>query len=278
MSRKARIDIEGYWYHIIGRGVNKEKIFYDDEDKNFFLSILANICKRLDILISAYCLMPNHFHLLVFRGADSLYKLMHPLLTKYSIYFNKKYNRTGHLFQDRYKSFIVLNENYLLKLIAYIHKNPVRAKLVSSAEEYKFSSDKAYRGKEADITLYVIPPYRGKEGIKLYKNLLENEIYISRYKNAIGERDEYIELEKRRLGREKGKYKERRSLNKIEDAIQLLINQDELKMIQGSHKNREVSKMRTQIANELYKMGYTISEIARIMNKDKAAIFRIVKQ
>ncbi|MCD6579313.1 transposase, partial [bacterium] len=131
MPRQARIDIANHWYHIVVRGINKEAIFRDDSDKLLFLRILAKLLIFYDIKLGAFCLMDNHLHLLLFRGRTSLYKFMHRLLTKYSIYFNKKYNRVGHLFQDRYKSFIVLDERYLLVLVNYIHGNPERAGMVN---------------------------------------------------------------------------------------------------------------------------------------------------
>ena len=125
------------------RGINKEKIFYDNQDKNKFLKILKETKERYKYEIYAYCLMNNHVHLLIFDLKNNISNCLKSLEITYALYFNKKYNRVGHLFQNRYKSKAVENERYLLKLVQYIHKNPEKAEICLTGE-YEWSSFNEY--------------------------------------------------------------------------------------------------------------------------------------
>lgn len=135
MPRNARIDIPGILQHVMVRGIEKCTIFLDDEDRKFLLSRLSFLLKETDTDCLAWALMPNHFHLLVRPRYGKLSTLMRRLLTSYALYFNKRNNRVGHLFQNRYKSIICEEEAYLLQLVRYIHLNPLRAGIVKNMEE-----------------------------------------------------------------------------------------------------------------------------------------------
>jgi len=140
MPRQARIYSETGIYHIMMRGNEKRKIFLDDEDRRRFIYTLFEKASEEKSDIYAYCLMDNHIHLLLHEDGANIARLMKRINVSFVYYFNKKYKRVGHLFQDRYKSEVVDNEEYLLAAVRYIHNNPVKAGIVSSPEEYWWSS------------------------------------------------------------------------------------------------------------------------------------------
>jgi len=143
MPRKARIDIPGCLYHVIARGIERRKIFLDNEDRADFLARLSFALDKTDGKCLAWCLMPNHFHLLILRGKGTLSELMRRLMTGYAVGFNIRHRRCGHLFQNRYKAVLCEEDSYLLELSAYIPLNPLRAGLVKDMgglEKYCWSS------------------------------------------------------------------------------------------------------------------------------------------
>lgn len=135
MPRLARIDAVGMFHHVIVRGVDRRKIFLDDRDKLDFLGRLEHLCEEHGALVYAWVLMDNHFHLAIRTGHQPLKKTMSGLLTGYALRFNRVNKRSGHLFQNRYKSIVVDEEAYFLSLVRYIHLNPVRAKMVAGVEQ-----------------------------------------------------------------------------------------------------------------------------------------------
>jgi len=130
MPRRSRIDAPGALHHIIIiiRGIERKAIFKDDADKDNFLEHLKNILTDSNTSCFAWALIPNHFHLLLRTGRVPISTVMRRLLTGYAMYFNRKHNRVGHLFQNRYKSILCQEDAYMLELVRYIHLNPLRAK------------------------------------------------------------------------------------------------------------------------------------------------------
>ena len=147
MARPLRIEFPGANYHITSRGNTKRSIFIDDRDRRCFLSVLAHATERSRWLVYAYCLMPNHYHLLIEIVDKSLSSGMRLLNGIYSQRFNRNHKRVGHLFQGRFKSIIVDKDSYLLELSRYIVLNPVRAGIASRPEDWKWSSYGAMTGK-----------------------------------------------------------------------------------------------------------------------------------
>lgn len=130
MPRLARGLAGGEIYHIINRGNKKAKVFHNDADYEKFIDLVQEAKKITNVKIYSFVLMPNHFHFIVEPlGAEDLSKYMQWLLTSYVRYYNKTYQTTGHLWQGRYKSFIVQRDNYFLNLLMYIEQNPRRARL-----------------------------------------------------------------------------------------------------------------------------------------------------
>lgn len=135
MSRQARIDLPGLLQHVIVRGVARSDIFLDDEDREEFVRRLSALLVETSTRCYAWALLDNHVHLLLLPTEHPLARLMRRLLTGYAVYFNLRHNRSGHLFQNRYKSIVCDADNYLLELIRYIHLNPVRSGLVNNLGE-----------------------------------------------------------------------------------------------------------------------------------------------
>ncbi|MBK8575831.1 MAG: transposase [Elusimicrobia bacterium] len=134
MPRQARLDIPGALHHVMGRGIQREKIFSGSEDREEFLARLGKVVEKESLLVYAWALMPNHFHLLMRTTKTPLSHVMRKLLSGYAGYFNRRYGRAGHLFQNRFKSVLCEDDPYFLELVRYIHLNPLRAGLVKSLE------------------------------------------------------------------------------------------------------------------------------------------------
>jgi putative transposase len=129
MPRKSRIDAPGALHHVIARGIARREIFLADADRDDFLKRLADILMESKTACYAWVLIPNHLHLLLRTGTTPLSSVMKRVLTGYAVGFNRRHNRQGHLFQNRYKSILCQEEPYLLELVRYIHLNPLRAGL-----------------------------------------------------------------------------------------------------------------------------------------------------
>ncbi|MEN8262151.1 MAG: transposase [Nitrospirota bacterium] len=178
MARQLRIEYEGAFYHITSRGNQKGKVFWDKKDKKQFIDILKRTKDRYGYLLHAYVFMDNHYHLLIETPHANIKQIMQNINTSYTVYVNIRHKRRGHLFQGRYKSFIVDKESYLLELGRYIHLNPVRAGIVQKADDYRWSSYKEYiNGKRknritnTDDTLYLFSEIRS-EAINRYREFV----------------------------------------------------------------------------------------------------------
>lgn len=135
MPRGPRIDYPGAYHHVYARGIEKRRIFLDDSDRGVFLGRLGPNLSKWHLRCLAWALMPNHFHLLLISDSGDLPSFMRCLLTGYSVYFNERQKRVGHLFQNRYKSRVISKEAYLREVIRYIHLNPIRSGLVGTLKE-----------------------------------------------------------------------------------------------------------------------------------------------
>jgi putative transposase len=140
MARQLRIEFEGAFYHITSRGNQRERVYFEDGDRERFLEILKRTRERYGYQLHAYVLMDNHYHLMVETPKANISQTMQNINTSYTVYINKKHRRSGHLFQGRYKGIIVDKDEYLVTLSRYIHLNPVRAGIVQKPEAYRWSS------------------------------------------------------------------------------------------------------------------------------------------
>ncbi|MDQ7084065.1 MAG: transposase [Sulfurovum sp.] len=147
MARRPRIEIAGY-YHIVNRGVAQQAIFREPSDYEYFEELMCFTMQSYGITLHNYCLMGNHYHLLIETAQENLSKFMRQLGMNYAIYFNKKYKRVGHLWQGRFKSWFVTDEAYLYTLMLYIEQNPLKSNIVKVLEEYPYSSYHYFLQKE----------------------------------------------------------------------------------------------------------------------------------
>ncbi len=146
MSRPPRVQFPGPYYHVFNRGVEKRSIVLDERDRKTFLQLLGEAVQQFQIQLYAYCLMDNHFHLFLQISLPNLDRAMQSFQSQYAHYFNLRYQRSGVLFQSRYKSPVVQTDSYSLVLTRYIHRNPLEAGLVKKAEDYPWSSYPCYLG------------------------------------------------------------------------------------------------------------------------------------
>ncbi len=149
MPRRARIDAPGALHHVICRGIERRKIFWTDSDRDDLLKRLETILGASQTACYAWAMLPNHFHLLLRTGNTPIAQVMRQLLSGYAGRFNRLHRRSGHLFQNRYKSILCQEEPYLLELVRYIHLNPLRAKQVASLkhlDRYWYSGHSAVMG------------------------------------------------------------------------------------------------------------------------------------
>jgi putative transposase len=146
MVRRAREKSRSGIYHVMWRGANRQEIFHDDEDCRKFLDITRRYKLRSEMKIYAWCLMNNHVHFLVKEGSEALSTTMKRIGVSFVWYYNQKYDTSGHLFQDRFKSESVESRKSIFSVARYIHQNPIKAGMVGAVEEWKWSSFLGYMG------------------------------------------------------------------------------------------------------------------------------------
>ena len=149
MARPLRIEFPGGLYHVTSRGDRREKIYLDDADRINWLTLFGQVCKRFNWVCHAYCLMDNHYHIIVETAEGNLSRGMRQLNGVYTQTFNRAHSRVGHVYQGRYKAILVEKESYLLELSRYVVLNPVRAGRVKDVEQWPWSSYSAMIGKSS---------------------------------------------------------------------------------------------------------------------------------
>lgn len=252
MARTARVRCESRIYHVIIRGINKQDIFLDSIDKRKFLKELEKNKNTYKYDIFAYCLMDNHVHLLLKDNEEKLDKIMQSITISYVSYFNKKYDRVGHLFQNRFISKCINDEKYLLTVQKYIHQNPQIAG-IEKANKYMWSSYREYMLKPklctTDFILKVLEGYEGK-------SFAEYTLDISNYNAKI-----YNELE--------GK-------NKLNDSDAIIVIKEELCLDDFSNILNLSKKDRNNVILKIKKIGiFSNTQIARILGINRKLVDRV---
>ena len=194
MPRQSRIDAAGALHHIIVRGIERRKIFDDDQDRYRFLERLGAIFDETHTRCYAWALIPNHFHLLIRTGKVPVATVMRRLLTGHAVSYNRRHNRHGHLFQNRYKSILCQDDPYFLELVRYIHLNPLRTGLVDSLnqlDKFAFSGHAVVMGKHGQPwqhTNEVLVRFSGKKNLarRRYKAFVAKGIDQGRRDDLIG--------------------------------------------------------------------------------------------
>ena len=193
MPRLARLDAPGVLHHVMGRGIEGRKIFINKKDRNDFISRLAELAEGNAMDIYAWALLPNHFHILCKTKMRPLSSSMRKVLTGYVVNFNKRHNRHGHLFQNRYKSIVCEEDVYLLELVRYIHLNLIRTGMVKSIKELNrspWSGHSALIGyvkRDWQDTGYVLSLFgNGGSGKSSYMEFVKNGIDAGRRPELVG--------------------------------------------------------------------------------------------
>ncbi len=213
MARPLRIEFPGALYHVIARGNERKAVFRDDADREDYLGRLGHYREKFGFRLLAYCLMSNHVHLAMETGRDPLSRIMAGLQSSYTQYFNRRHRRVGHLFQGRYKAFMVEKDRYGLALLRYIHENPVKARIAMKAEEYPWSSDRYYRrgkGPEwLDVDhLMAMLGTRRSAAIRAYRRLMREEVAepyedVASWGQAVKGDEQFADLAFQKIGEPK---------------------------------------------------------------------------
>ncbi len=194
MPRQARLDAPGALHHVMGRGIEGTSIFRSDEDREDFLTRLRSLCKGGNLSVFAWALLDNHFHLLIRTGKQRISEGMRKLLTGYVVRFNRRYGRSGHLFQNRYKSILCEEDPYLLELTRYIHLNPVRAGVVKTMRQlgaYRWTGHAVILGRvkrgwqDVDSVLGYFGKRR-KEAMRSYEQYVSEGLRMGKRTELVG--------------------------------------------------------------------------------------------
>ena len=279
MARRPRLFAPGVLYHVIVRGNQRQKTFTAESDYQAYIERLARYRKKYDYVVHAYCLMPNHVHLLVESSEQPLAKFMQGLQQSYSQYFNLRHRKTGHVFEGRYKAILCQKDEYLLQLIRYIHLNPVRAGMVRSPQRYRYSGDHVYlQGKATEMIdpATVLSMLGGK---RAYRRFVQDGL-------SEGHKEEYYAVEDQRfLGAEgfgerllkkepglSGKKLTRRSIETVARELAKLLKV-EVQALRSPDRGWAISKARTIAAYVLVRrLGYRLSDVAAYFGRDMATL------
>ncbi len=251
-------------YHVILRGNERKDIFIDEDDKNRFLYTLERMKGKGNYYLYAYCLMDNHVHLLLAEGKDRISRIMKRIGVSYAYYFNHKYARIGHLFQDRFKSEVIDKDSYLLSAVRYIHNNPVKAGLVKRPGEYKWSSYNIYVSDHASNNDLI----EKEQFLGLFPSNKENSIkQFIEYTNEFSE-GSFIDCEEEIHTKDKIF-----SDSEINEIINVILYKYGHKAYEISDcKDKALRKMMLREIRE--KTGASVRQLSRILGISKDLIFR----
>ncbi len=278
MARPLRIEYPNAFYHITSRGNARNKIFLSDQDRENFLYILGAVVKRFNWLCHAYCLMDNHYHLMIETPDANLSRGMRQLNGVYTQKYNWRHSKTGHIFQGRYKSILVEKENYLLELCRYVVLNPVRANIVQKPVEWKWSSYEATAGLKPAPDYLTVGWILGlfsknkKEAQKRYRKfvsegiqqgspwnelqgqiLLGEEGFIDKFKDHLTDKEKIKEIPRAQ------RYVNRPALSKYFSA------------------GEKIDRRNKHIHTAHVKYGYTLKEIADYLDIHYTTVSKIIR-
>lgn len=185
MARPLRIEFEGAWYHVMNRGAGRKAIFRSDSDRRYFLKLLQDVSDRFDVEIHAYCLMDNHYHLMLRTPQGNLGRAMRHLNGLYTQYHNRQARQDGPLFRGRYKAVLVEADAYWTHLSRYVHRNPLQAKIARTLSNYPWSSYPAYLGKASRPgwlhTRYILDAIGGAKAYSRFVESPTSDLELDRF-------------------------------------------------------------------------------------------------
>jgi len=279
MSRPLRIEYAGAVYHVTSRGNEKKPVFKDNHDRDTFLNTLQHVNKRYNWICHAYCLMTNHYHLLIETPDGNLSLGMRQLNGVYTQLFNKYHGRNGHLFQGRFKAILIQKDSHLLEVCRYVVLNPVRANMVEAAEAWKWSSYSATAGKAAPhpclTTDWVLGQFSGKRG----KAESEYRQFISW---GIGEKIWHQVRGQALLGEDDFVDKLADHLRRYKDIPEIPRSQryadrPALEKLFGGDVSTNVRKRRGAVKKAVEQYGYSLRQIAAHLDLHDSSVSRILK-
>lgn len=253
MPRVGRLKSKSNIYHIIMRGINRQTLFEDEEDCDKFIQNPKKYREISEYKLYAYCLMGNHLHLLLMEGKEPLETVMRRICGSYVLWYNKKYNRVGHLFQERYKSEPVEDETYFITVLRYIFQNPLKAGIVTKIQDYRWTNYIDYidghNGTDTEFALEIF----SKDRAKAVKSLIE---YLNKEND-----DECMDIcEKRRLTDDDAR-KIIKEHCKVAHAIDI--------------QNFELNKRNEYIKSLKERYGLSIRQIERLTGINRGIIQRV---
>ena len=256
MPRNARKDNYSEFFHVMVQGINKEYIFKEEIEIKVYLKYLKENLKNVNLQIIAYCIMNNHAHFLIYtQDVIEISKLMSKLNTKYAIFYNKKHDRCGYVFRNRYRSEEILTYAHLISCINYIHNNPVKAKICISQSNYKFSSYNEYKkNKNIIIDINSVKEIFDNCGVTI-NDILDKKYELHRFM-------EYNQCYDREDAKQEI-FKEFCKSNKISNVEELINNKEDLK------------KLSTIMYIE---HNFTQKEIAELLGINRLKIHRILHE
>jgi putative transposase len=280
MTRPLRIEYSGAVYHITSRGNDKKPIFKDDQDHENFLNTLYNVNKRYNWICHAYCLMTNHYHLLIETPDGNLSLGMRQLNGVYTQLFNRRHNRTGHLFQGRFKGILIQKDSHLLEVCRYVVLNPVRARRIERPEQWKWSSYRATVGQERPspnlTTDWVLGQFSGKraKAEKEYQQFVqwgigEKSIWTEVKGQIILGEDDFVDSLLNRLK----KYHNVPEISKS----QRFLNRPPLEKIFQQSILKDKQKRDRMLAEAVEKYGYRQVEIAHHLGLHASTVSNLVR-
>ncbi|MCL5058458.1 MAG: transposase [Actinobacteria bacterium] len=275
MGRRPREEEECGIYHVIQRGNNREFVFDDNRDKKYMIGQLMLLSRR-GCIVYGYVIMGNHYHLVLKTGGELLQTVMHRLNLRYSKYYNKEHERSGHVFQGRYKAIPVRDEKYILALLRYVHQNPVKAGVCKRVEEYKWSSEQYYQERmngwiDTDLVLGMLSADR-ISAIKKYNEFM-SEQETADYENIKVIGGTLVNRpEKERIK----KIIKRKSLDEILMATG--VSEGEFNLIKNRSRRRDLTEYKLKFAIEALQMNYTIKEIGENIKVSDVAIIQMLRR
>ena len=281
MARPLRIEYCGALYHVTSRGNERKPIFWEDRDREVFLDILTKVNEKYNWLCHAYCLMNNHYHIIIETPEGNLSKGIRQLNGVYTQTLNKKYRRVGHIFQGRYNAILIQKENHLLEVSRYVVLNPVRANLAERLEEWKWSSYRATAGIEKPHPCHTTDWILGQFGInkmvagQRYKEfvwggigvesiwnkvsgqiLLGDDYFIEKFTNYLKCKEDIMEVPR-----------SQRYVNR--PGLDWLLNADVLK-------DKQTRNMK--IIEAVIRYGFSQKEVAEYLKMHYSTISRLMKE
>jgi len=261
MARQPRILSSTGIYHVMLRGNERKSLFLDNEDRRRFLATMSSKKAEASFMLFAFCLMDNHVHLLIREGSEPLAVTMKRINGSYAYYFNQKHNRIGHLFQDRFKSVPVENEQYLLKVVRYIHQNPVKAGMVGDPSEYRWSSQTAYTDSTSNHLVdseFVLAMFSDSKikALALFKEFMEQD-----------ETDQFLDMDE----------EIERDLQNISEVMAFLEKFAVEKQIEGGYRHLKKNRFAVnEVILEIRKRSkLSVRQIAELLDINRGTVQRI---